>query len=198
MHLVDGLVPVPVVVGCSAVAVAGVALGLRRLTPDRLPQAAMVSSVFFVASLIHVPLGPSSVHLILGGLAGMVLGTAAFPALLVALLLQAVFFGFGGLTVLGVNAVILALPAVLVGEVARRRVSRSPLAVGALAGGLTVMLSALVCAAILALSGEGLATMAQALVLAHLPVAVIEALVTAAVALFLTRVRPDVMTVAHG
>ena len=158
----------------------------------------MVSSVFFVASLIHVPLGPSSVHLILGGLAGMVLGTAAFPALLVALLLQAVFFGFGGLTVLGVNAVILALPAVLVGEVARRRVSRSPLAVGALAGGLTVMLSALVCAAILALSGEGLATMAQALVLAHLPVAVIEALVTAAVALFLTRVRPDVMPVAHG
>lgn len=198
MHLVDGLVPIPAVVACSVLAAGGCAVGLRRLTPERLPQAAMMGSAFFIASLIHVPLGPSSVHLILGGLAGIVLGVAAFPALVVALLLQAVFFGFGGVTVLGVNAVILALPAVLCGAIARRWVGRWPAAAGAAAGAAAVMVSAVLCAGMIALSGEGFVAMAQALVLAHLPVAAIEGAVTAAVAVFLARVRPDVMAFAHG
>lgn len=198
MHLVDGLVPVPAVVACSVIAAAGVAYGLRHLTPDRLPQAAMVGSAFFVASLIHVPLGPSSVHLILGGLAGILLGVAAFPAVLVALLLQAIFFGFGGLTVLGVNAIILALPAVVCGGLARRGLTRWPALAGGLAGACAVLMSAVLCAGLVSLAGEGFWSVAQALVLAHLPVAVVEGLVTAAVTVFLARVRPDVMVCAHG
>jgi cobalt/nickel transport system permease protein len=43
----------------------------------------VLSATFFVASLIHVPVGPSSVHLIMSGLAGLVLGWTAFPALFV-------------------------------------------------------------------------------------------------------------------
>ncbi|NJO54348.1 MAG: cobalt transporter CbiM, partial [Bacteroidales bacterium] len=114
MHIVDGALSVPVIVTGTALAVAGIGIGLRQMPTDRIPAAGVLSATFFVASLIHVPIGPSSVHLILNGLAGLVLGWAAFPALFVGLLLQAVFFGFGGLTVLGVNTLNIALPAVIV------------------------------------------------------------------------------------
>ena len=68
---------------------------------------------FFVGSFVHVPIGLSSAHLILNGLLGAILGWAAFPAILTALLLQAVLFQFGGITVLGVNTFNVAGPAVL-------------------------------------------------------------------------------------
>ncbi|WP_343560842.1 cobalt transporter CbiM [Kiloniella sp. b19] len=114
MHIVDGALSNPVLIGGAVLAAGGLAVGLRQVTPENLPRVGVLSAVFFVASLIHVPLGFSSVHLILNGLLGVVLGWAAFPALFVALVLQAVFFGFGGLTVLGVNALNIAAPAVAV------------------------------------------------------------------------------------
>ncbi|MDX1739104.1 MAG: energy-coupling factor ABC transporter permease, partial [Alphaproteobacteria bacterium] len=101
MHIVDGALSSEVLIGGAAISAVGLGLGLKRLNIENIPTAGVLSASFFIASLIHVPLGPSSVHLILGGLAGLVLGWAAFPALFVGLLLQAVFFGFGGLTVLG-------------------------------------------------------------------------------------------------
>jgi hypothetical protein len=90
-------------------AVAGIAIGLRRIDGDRLPYWGLMSAAFFVASLMHVPVGPSNVHLILNGLLGIVLGWAAVPAIFVGLLLQALFFGYGGITVSGVNTVIMGL-----------------------------------------------------------------------------------------
>ncbi|MEH6629849.1 MAG: cobalt transporter CbiM [Halopseudomonas aestusnigri] len=114
MHIVDGALSNPVLIGGGVLAAAGVAYSLKKLEPEDLPRVGVLSAVFFVVSLIHVPLGFSSVHLILNGLLGIILGWAAFPALAVALLLQAIFFGFGGLTVLGVNAVNIAFPAVMV------------------------------------------------------------------------------------
>ena len=120
-------------------------------------MAGVLSATFFVASLVHVPVGPSSVHLIMNGLAGLVLGWAAFPALFVGLLLQAVFFGFGGVTVLGVNTVAIALPAVIwSGWLCRRGVltaNGTTAAVwGAIAGGGAIALTGAVVA--LALAGE--------------------------------------------
>ena len=53
---------------------AGTAVGLKKLKEDKIPQAAILSAAFFVASLIHVPIGPSSVHLILNGIVGLMLG----------------------------------------------------------------------------------------------------------------------------
>ncbi len=75
----------------------------------------MLAAAFFVASLIHVPIGPSNVHLILNGIVGLLLGWAAFPAILIALVLQAMLFQYGGISTLGVNTIIMALPAVTCG-----------------------------------------------------------------------------------
>ena len=96
MHIVDGALSNEVLIAGSAMSAVGLVMGLRKLEMDLIPAAGVLSAAFFVASLIHVPLGFSSVHLILNGLAGIILGWAAFPALFVGLLLQAVFFAFGG------------------------------------------------------------------------------------------------------
>lgn len=97
MHISEGVLS-PAVLGAGAVlAAAGIVIGLRKLDYDRLMTVAILAAAFFVGSLIHVPIGPSSVHLILNGLLGMLLGWAAFPSIFVALMLQAILFQYGGI-----------------------------------------------------------------------------------------------------
>lgn len=199
MHIVDGALANEIVVGGAVLAVAGVAIGLRKLPMEKIPAAGVLSATFFVASLVHVPIGPSSVHLILNGLAGLVLGWAAFPALFVGLLLQAVFFGFGGLTVLGVNTLDIALPAVVVYYLCRRGIaSASPLVStlwAALGGGLAIALTTGMVALALALSGQEFLAAAKLVFFAHIPVMAVEALVTAAAVYLARRVKPDLFDV---
>lgn len=195
MHIVDGALSNQVVIGGAVLAVAGIALGLRKLDIEKIPAAGVLSATFFVASLIHVPIGPSSVHLIMNGLAGLVLGWAAFPALFVGLLLQAVFFGFGGLTVLGINAVNIALPAVLAFYVCRRGIASPSVRVAALwgfvGGGLAIALTTLLVALSLALSGDEFLPAAKLVFFAHIPVMAIEAVLSAAAVTLAHRVKPD-------
>ncbi|WP_461211248.1 cobalt transporter CbiM [Desulfocurvus sp. DL9XJH121] len=196
MHISEGVLSAPVLGGGAALAAVGTWIGLRRLDYDKLMTVAILSSAFFVASLIHVPVGVSSAHLILNGLLGVVLGWAAFPAVLVALFLQALLFQFGGITVLGVNTFNMAAPAVLCALALQK-----PLAVGGTArtaaafacGFLSVGLSAGLTALSLALSGEGFLGVAGTLFLMHLPVMVVEGLVVAFAVPFLTKVRPEVL-----
>jgi cobalt/nickel transport system permease protein len=199
MHILDGALSLPVLLGASTLAVAGIAKGARELDLQRIPAAGLLSAVFFVASLVHVPIGPSSLHLIMNGLAGLILGWVAFPALFIGLLLQAVLFGFGGLTVLGVNTLTIALPAVAVFYLCRRGVA-SPNATlaavwSAAAGALAIALTALAVAIVLALSGEAFIPAAQLVVLGHLPVMLVEGLLCAAAVTLIRRVRPDLLGV---
>jgi cobalt/nickel transport system permease protein len=73
----------------------------------------VLTAAFFVASLVHVRVGPTSVHLLLNGLVGVVLGWRAGLAIPVGLFLQAALIGHGGFTTLGVNSVVLTVPALL-------------------------------------------------------------------------------------
>ena len=202
MHISEGVLSAPVLAVGAVVAAAGVAVGLRRLDYERVPRVAVLSSAFFVASLIHVPVGPSSVHLVLNGLVGVVLGWAALPAVLIALLLQAVVFGFGGLTTLGVNTVVMGVPAVLCYLLFNRRirVARGPGAflVGAAAGAFGVVGGCLLLACALVTTGEAFREVAALTVLAHVPVAVVEGLVTGAVVVFLRQVRPELLDAPVG
>ena len=101
MHISEGVLSGPVLMSSAALAAVGTGIGLKKLDYDQIAKAGMLSAAFFVASLIHVPIGPSNAHLILNGLMGILLGWAAFPAILVALVLHGVFFQFGGITTLG-------------------------------------------------------------------------------------------------
>lgn len=195
MHIVDGALSEQVVIGGVVAAIAGIAYGLKRMDLDRIPQMGMLSATFFIASLIHVPVGLTSLHLILNGLIGLALGWTAFPALFIALLLQAVFFGYGGVVVLGVNTLNIALPAVIMGLVFRRWILKSEPKQAAILGGIvgagSVVLTAIMVAASLALTGDGFIVAAKLSLLSHLPVLVVEALVTAAAVHLLVRVKPD-------
>lgn len=197
MHIPDGVLAAPLLVAGATAAIAGCAWGLRHIEPERIPQVALVSAVLFVAALVHFPVGPSSVHLVLGGLAGVMLGWAAFPAVVVALVLQAVMFGFGGLAVLGVNAVNLALPAVLCGlafALAHRRGSRRlSLAAAAAAGGGSVLFSALLTSLSILAGAPQFGLSAWAVLVAALPVMVVEAVFTAAAVGLVLKVKPEAL-----
>lgn len=172
-------------------------VAVRRLEYDRIPLAAVLAAAFFVASLVSVPLGPGSVHLLLNGLMGLVLGWASVPALVVALVLQAAFFGYGGILVLGVNAMNLALPALLCaalfGRVLPAATPRRLFQLGAAAGALAVILTSLMVACSLALSGRELLPAAQIILAGYVPLAIVEAAVTGATLAFLGRVAPELL-----
>ena len=197
MHISEGVLSAPVLISGAALTAGGVAVGLRKMDYERIPQVAMLSSAFFVASLIHVPIGPSSVHLILNGLIGLILGWTAFQAVLVALFLQAVLFHFGGFTTLGVNTVNMALPAVLChylfrGVIARGSAPRAAVA-GFLAGALAIVFALLLWGASLILTGRPLLWIARVGFVGHIPVMVIEGFITAAVVGYLRQVRPELL-----
>ncbi|MBS8272703.1 cobalt transporter CbiM [Thalassospira tepidiphila] len=197
MHIVDGALAPEVLIGGGVLAVAGLGLGLRKLPIDKIPATGVLSATFFVASLIHVPVGPSSVHLIMSGLAGLVLGWTAFPALFVGLLLQAIFFGFGGLTVLGVNTVNIAFPAVLAGLLFRGMVARVPpvpaAVLGGVAGAFSIALTTLFVAISLGLSGDAFIPAAKLVFFAHIPIMIVEGLVSAASVYLIAKVKPALL-----
>ena len=201
MHIAEGVLSPAVLAGGAVLALAGTALGLRKLEYDRLVAVGILSAAFFVASLIHVPVGLSSAHLVLNGLVGVLLGWTAFPSILVALLLQALLFQFGGITVLGVNVFTMGFAAVISWYVFRAICYLCPgmkgVRVAAFMGGaLGVALAAVLTALALAFTDEGFWLAARLLLLAHLPVMLVEGLVTMFTVSFIMRVRPELLGMA--
>ena len=198
MHIPDGVLSNPVLVTTSVLAAAGVAKGLQEIDHDRIPKVAMLAATFFVASLIHVPIGPASSHLLLNGLMGFLIGWAAFPALLIALLLQALFFGFGGITSLGANVLNMALPAVAVYYLFSRQIdqhsSQQKVFITAFcAGAFAIILTCLTGALSLFFSGKEFVGAIAMISVAHIPVMIIEGFISASVMVFLHKVRPELL-----
>lgn len=63
MHIAEGVLSAPVLIAGAAAAAAGIVVGLKRLDESRLMTAGLVGAAFFIASLIHVPIGVSSAPL---------------------------------------------------------------------------------------------------------------------------------------
>jgi len=194
MHISEGVLSAPVLIGSGVLTVAATAIGLKKMDYDHIAQAGILSAAFFMASLIHVPIGPSSVHLLLNGIVGLVLGWGAFPAILVGLALQAMLFQFGGITVLGVNTLNVAGPAVLCHYLFGRLIQKGNgiAIVGAFAcGALSVLLTSVMVALSLLFTEESFFEVAALVVTAHVPVMVIEGIMTAFCIGFLKKVKPD-------
>jgi ABC-type Co2+ transport system permease subunit len=113
VHIADGVLSWPWLAGGFAIAAALAWVGARKITDQEIPRIALLTAAFFVASQIHVRIGPSTVHLILNGLVGVVLGWRAALAIPVGLLLQAALLGHGGIATLGVNCCVMLIPALL-------------------------------------------------------------------------------------
>ncbi|HKK89831.1 MAG TPA: cobalt transporter CbiM [Desulfobacteraceae bacterium] len=196
MHISEGVLSGPVMTAGAVFAITGVAAGLKKLDYDKIVHVAILASAFFVASLIHVNIGPSSVHLILNGIVGILLGWSAFPAIAVALLLQAVLFQYGGITALGANTLIMAVPAVLCYYLFSPLIGkgkRITFAAGFLAGSCAIFFSALLLGAALWFTEKNFFEVALAIIAANVPVMIIEGVVTGFCISFLLKVYPEIL-----
>lgn len=217
MHIPDGILPVAVAAGGYAVTGVATWYSLRKINQEEdsrahVPKAALLTAAFFVASWIHIPVPPTSVHLVLNGLLGVILGWYAFPAILIGLLFQAIMFQHGGLTTLGVNAAMMGLPALIaygIFQLRLRVASPDNVRVSALFGfvaaalglGLAVVIfyGLLITTIPADLNVAAEQTAITVLALAHIPVMLIEGALTAMLVVFLMRVKPELLEgTLHG
>lgn len=92
-------------------------IGTFRLREEEIPRIALLTAAFFVASSIHFKVGPTSVHLLLNGLMGVVLGRRAALAIAIGVFMQAVLLTHGGFGVMGVNCCIMTIPALVAWQI---------------------------------------------------------------------------------
>lgn len=199
VHISDGvLAPLTLAIGF---AIAGVMLvpALWRIRDEEVPRIALLTAAFFVSSSIHVKVPPTSVHLLLNALVGVVLGRRAPLAIVVGLVLQVVLLAHGGYTTLGVNTAVIAGPALLARPLFRVLGGPAPSPrraawAGGLTGWLTVVLTAALNAAVLILGGiESWTIIAAPQFAVYLVLGVIEGLILGTTTGFLSRVKPDLL-----
>ncbi len=195
MHLSEGLLKPEILIGGAVVSALFTLYAFKTLKDDEIPKTAVLSALFFLASFIHVPIGPTSVHLVLGGIVGAMLGFRAFIAIFVALLLQGILFGFGGLTTLGINLFNLATPT-LIGYwlfmlPSSKRWYKDLL--WFLIGFIPLAVSAFLLSLTLALNGDAFIDAAKIALLAHLPLMFIEGAMTLLALRFIEKVAPSLL-----
>lgn len=191
MHISEGILSPPVLAAGAVLAIGGIAIGLKKMRD--IPLCGMLAAAFFVASLIHVPVGLGNAHLLLVGLCGVLLGWASFPAIFTALALQALLFQYGGITTLGVNTTTMGGGAICAYWLFRCILAVFPHAkkfAAFMAGAAGIAVSGLLTAAALAFTNEGFLAAAGALLLAHIPIMLVEGILTMFTVVFLNKMRP--------
>jgi len=187
--------------GGGILAAAGTAIGLRSMREDEIPRVALLSAAFFVATVVPIPIGVGTTHPTLIALMGLLLGWRAFPAILVAGLLQIVFLpGVHGITPLGLNTCIMAIPAVGCYYLFRNRLGgaaqpngRDVFLIGAIAGATGVLLAAIIAAGSLLLAGGPIMRLGILFLTVNFGLALVEAILTGSVVQLIYRVSPDML-----
>ncbi len=198
VHLSDGaLATAWWASGFGALAVL-LTVAMWKVREDEIPRIGVLTAAFFVASSVHIKLAvlPTSVHLILNGLVGVVLGRRAPLAVAIGLGLQYLLLQHGGLTTIGINACIVSVPALAAGALypLLRRVGVPAFARGVLLGGGAVAGAVTLNFLALLFGGkEDWQVLAKLVLLAHVPVVVIEGLMLGVLVSYLEKVKPDML-----
>lgn len=178
MHISEGVLSTGVI-AVSALSLAPLVINsVRKLQQDDISKVALLSALFFVVSTIHLPIGVTSVHFMMLGIIGIMLGWHSFTALLIALLLQAMLIGFGGISSLAVNTLNTGIGALSGFYIFKILKNRLPVVVVSfLVGFIPILIASIgIAVALLFSSGEFL-SVAKVALLAHLPLAVIEGVI---------------------
>jgi cobalt/nickel transport system permease protein len=201
VHISDGILA-PWLWGSGWVITAAIlAYALKKMKIDDVPKLSVITAAVFVASLIHFQAGPTSVHLVLNGFAGVTLGILAYPCIFIALVLHAFLFQHGGVTTIGINTVNMGVPALIsffifkAGMKLNIGISKNEILFGAIAGGIAVALAILLLAVELLVTGEELTEVTTFVVFAHIPVILVEAIFTGVIAGFLAIVKPEMLSI---
>jgi len=198
MHISDGMISGEICIAAGIAAAGLTGFAIKKMTNEDIPRTALMTAAFFIISLIHFRLVVTSIHLNLIAVVGIILGVYSFPAILIALLFQTLMLQHGGITTLGVNTIIMGLPAFLVGIFYKKIVSytRSTTVKTVLAffmGSLSIALAATLAALFLVTGGKEFNTVAELLIKANVPLALIEGIAAAIIIRFLYIVKPEML-----
>lgn len=207
MHIPDGFLSTPVALLMWVVAIIGVGYALWRVNREvderQVPLMGVMAAAIFAGQMLNFSVtGGTSGHLLGAALAAIVLGPWAAVLVMTCVVgTQALLFQDGGLLALGANIVNMALVGVAVGYAVFRTVRKvvgeqnwGLFAGGFLAGWLSIVIAALLCALQLALSGTSPANIAvPAMGGIHMLIGVGEGLITAGALAFLYATRRDLL-----
>jgi len=193
----------------TAAAAAGVlAYGAAKARRAGLPPVwltAATSAGVFAVQMVNFPINSgTSGHLVGGVVAGMLLGPwVGMWAVALALVVQCLLFGDGGLATLGANVFNMAVIGAAVGAALRQVLTRPDgsltrkLTISAAAGWLAVVAGAALCSLELAAAGTfRLADVLPSMVSVHALIGISEALITAAFAALVLNTAPELFA-AH-
>jgi cobalt/nickel transport system permease protein len=198
VHISDGALAWPWIAGGWVVLAALVLAATWRLREEMVPRIGVLTAAFFVGSSIHIKLAvlPTSVHLILNGLVGVVLGRRAPIAIAIGLALQYLLVAHGGQTTIGVNGCIVGIPALAAGccYPLLRQVRLSPFSRGFLLGAGAAAGAVALNFLVLLLGGkEDWSTLAKLVLIAHIPVVLIEGAMLGVMVSYLEKVKPEML-----
>lgn len=195
MHISDGIISVEVAITTGVVATLFCAYALKKLSNEKIALVAALSALFFVTSFIHIPFGPTQIHLMLLGFIGIFLGNLAFLSISIALILQALLLGFGGLTSLGANIIIMAMPAFMVYLIFKLNIMKkiNEKIRFFLVGFIGVFISSIFLFIILVLSKEEYLAVGYSVIAVNIPTMIIEGIITLFLLLYIKKVMPTLL-----
>ena len=191
MHISDGGLSTAVcAVGYAASAV-GIAFAVKGTKEEDIPKISLMAGTFFAISLIMIPIPPSSVHPLMCGLIGIIVGRRAPLAFFPALLLQALLFQHGGSTTLGANTLMLSISSILSAIIFYNWKSDNVLLKGMVIGALSVIFVVLVLSVLLMTGGSFAKETFIAIFVSHSVVMAVEAVITGFAVKLMMKARPD-------
>lgn len=202
MHIPDGYLSLPTALTSMITTFTIISLAIHKvyrgksLTHERISLLTALSAGIFVAQMIAWPIpGGTSLHLVGGALAGIVLGPwLGMISMALVLLVQCLLFHDGGITALGANILCMGITAVLSGYTAFKLLK--PLVgefiASVIGGWLSITLAGMMCGVLLSISwGSPLPTYIMAMW--HSVLGVLEGLITGSVITYLNVKAPHIL-----
>jgi cobalt/nickel transport system permease protein len=209
MHIPDGFIDGPTSVAGGAVAIAGLAVCLKKasqtMEDKQIPLAGLTAAFVFAVQMLNFPVASgTSGHLLGGVLAAVLVGPwVGTLCVSVVLTVQCLLFADGGVSALGLNIINMAMVGafggyaifLVVKKVLPRTKGGVTVASG-IAAGLAPPLAALAFTLEYALGGNGAATVgtvAAAMIGVHVLIGIGEGVITAMAIASVLAVRPDLV-----
>ncbi|MEA3285752.1 MAG: energy-coupling factor ABC transporter permease [Candidatus Marinimicrobia bacterium] len=202
MHIPDGFLNTPVTLVTAGISVTTLAYSIKKVNqsikPEQIPLMGLLASFVFMIQLFSFPIGVgTSIHLTGALLISILLGPlAGFIIMTVSLLALAILFQHGGIFSLGANILNMAMVGCFIGWSIYRLIPGKRVAI-VIAGLLSGIISALLCATELSLSGMmEFSSALKTMLLIYGITGLIEGIITLFILDFLLRVKPELL--AHS
>jgi len=188
MHISEGFLSNEIIITTTIISFVTLTVAIYKTKEEEISKIALCSSLFFVASLIHIPIGATNIHLMLLGVIGILIGFNSIIAIAIALLIEALLLSYGGFSTLGANSLNMFLGAIssyFIFSLLKERINKTILYF--LVGFSSVAVTSIALSITLYLSNKSLLTISTILLSFNLATALIEGAITIYIFKFLNR-----------